>query len=152
MRKIVVIGIGNLIMKDDGLGIHVVRTLIKVNFSPELSVSIIDGGLEPDLTVLVESGTDKLILVDAVQAGGKPGEIYRLTLPEVEHSGYGTRTGHYLNMQQNMTLLRLMKTLPAEVVVIGVEPLEMTPGTELSDTLASVLPEVVSTVVHEINK
>jgi len=152
VRRVLVIGIGNLIMRDDGVGIHVIRGLETTSFPAGVEVNVIDGGLEPDLTVLIEKGTDKLILVDAVQAGGAPGEVYRLTLQDVENSGYRARSSHYLNLKQSLEMLRLLGNMPDEFIVIGIEPGNMSPGVELSPEVAAKLPEVVALVLSEINR
>ena len=150
VRRILVVGIGNLIMGDDGVGIHVIRALEKASFPSELEVNIVDGGLEPDLTVFIEKGINKLILVDAVQAGGAPGDIYRLTLQDVENSGYRARSSHYLNLKQSLEMLKMLGNFPDEFTVIGVEPGEMSPGMELSPAVAAKLTNVLEMVTKEI--
>jgi len=150
MRRILVIGIGNLIMGDDGVGIHVIRALEQAAFPAELEVNVVDGGLEPDLTVLVDKDINKLILVDVVQEGGTPGDVYRLTLQDVENSGYRARSSHYLNLKQNLEMLKLLGNLPDELVVIGIEPGEMSPGDKLSPAVAAKLPNVLEMVLNEI--
>jgi len=149
-RKIVVIGIGNLIRRDDGVGIHAIRALGNVKIPDNFDLQIIDGGLEPDLTVLVDHGVDKLIIIDAVLAHGRSGNIVRLPITAVEQSGYETRSAHYLNMRQSLKMLELLGNLPKEIVVIGIEPEDMNPGTDLSPAVATNLPEVVKMVVTEI--
>ena len=150
MRQVVVIGIGNLIMKDDGLGIHAIRALADVKFPENIDLKLIDGGLELDLAVLVDEGVDKLILIDAIQAGGKPGDMYRFPINDVETSGYQTRSAHYLNMKQNLAMMQIAGNMPKQIVVIGVEPKEMAPGMELSPEIAAKLSEVVERVRREI--
>lgn len=150
-KSVVVIGIGNLIMKDDGVGIHVVRALADCKFPAGIDLKIIDGGLEPDLAVLIDEGVNKLILVDAVQAGGQPGEIYRFLINEVANSGYQTRSAHYLNMQQSLQMMKLMGNLPPEIVVAGIEPADMTPGMELSPQIKARLPAILELVQTEIS-
>ena len=149
-RKVVVIGIGNLIRRDDGVGIHAIRALGNVKISENIDLKIIDGGLEPDLAVLVDHGVDKLIIIDAVLSQRKPGDIQRLPISTVEKSGYETRSAHYLNMRQSLKMLELLGNMPKEIVVFGVEPDDMSPGTDLSPIIAGILPEVVKTVVGEI--
>jgi len=72
--RIVVIGVGNLLLKDEGIGIHAVQALQELDFPPD--VKLIDGGTSPDIIAYTRAG-DKLIIVDAAKAGGEPGTIYR---------------------------------------------------------------------------
>ncbi len=149
-RKIVVIGIGNLMRRDDGVGIHAIRALAGAKIPKNIDLEIIDGGLEPDLAVLVDHGVDKLIIIDAVLSQRKPGDIQRLPIHAVEKSGYETRSAHYLNMRQSLKMLELLGNMPKEIAVFGVEPSDMSPGTELSPAIAAKLPEVVNLIVSEI--
>src|SRR4030042_222600 len=71
---IVVIGIGNLLLKDEGIGIHALKALQESGLPPE--VRLIDGGTSPDLIAYTQAG-DKLIIIDAARAGGQAGSIYR---------------------------------------------------------------------------
>ena len=145
-----VIGIGNLMRRDDGVGIHAIRALAGVKIPKNIDLKIIDGGLEPDLAVLIDKGVDKLVIIDAVLSNGRPGDVQKLPINSVENSGYQTRSAHYLNMRQSLKMLELLGNMPKEIVVIGVEPADMNPGTELSPAIAAKLPEVVNLIVSEI--
>ena len=68
--RVLVIGVGNLLLKDEGIGIHAANALQEVDL-PQ-AVKMIDAGTSPDLLAYSEAG-DKLIIIDAAQAGGKPG-------------------------------------------------------------------------------
>ena len=75
--RIVVVGVGNLLLKDEGVGVHVAQALQKV--SSPVDFEVVDGGTSPDIFPLFE-GVEKLIVVDAAMGGGQPGDIYRFTL------------------------------------------------------------------------
>jgi len=139
-------------MKDDGVGVHAIRSLSARKFPANIKLEIIDGGLEPDLAVIVDEGVDKLIIIDAVRANSPAGCIHRLTIDSVENSGYETRSAHYLNMKQSLALMRIAGTLPKEIIVIGIEPKDMSMGMELSPEITEKLPAVVEMVVGEITR
>jgi hydrogenase maturation protease len=144
--RIVVVGVGNLLLKDEGIGIHTVKALEEMDLPPD--VKIIDGGTAPDLIAYTEAG-DKLIIVDAAKAGGEPGTVYRF-LPEDLSQNGGILSTHELGVEQNLRLMSLAGNRPGEIVIIGVEPGEIGWGTELSPELQRKIPEIVKIVLREM--
>jgi len=145
--RVVVIGVGNLLLKDEGIGIHAVESLQKVEL-PE-NVRIIDGGTAPDLVAYTEAG-DKLVIIDAAKAGGEPGTIYRFLPRDLAEESGTLISAHELGVEQNLKLMSLMGNEPAEIVIIGIEPQEIGFGTELSAKLKRKLPEIVSVILKDI--
>lgn len=147
--RVVVIGVGNLLLKDEGVGIHVVKALQEIGLPPD--VKLIDGGTSPDLIAYTKAG-DKLIIIDAARAGGAPGTIYRFR-PEDLAPETGTLTSaHELGVKQDLELMSLLGNEPAEIIIIGVEPDEIDSGLELSAVLQKRLPEIVKIVLKEIGR
>jgi hydrogenase maturation protease len=144
--RVVVVGVGNLLLKDEGIGIHTVRSLQETDLPPD--VKLIDGGTSPDLIAYTEAG-DKLIIIDAARAGGEPGTIYRF-LPEDLSQNEGILSTHELGVEQNLRLMSLAGNRPGEIVIIGVEPREIGWGTELSPELRQKVPEIVKAVLREM--
>jgi hydrogenase maturation protease len=152
MRHVVVMSLGSLLLKDDGVGIHAVRKLQQnISFAPDVDVEIIDGGMAPDISVFLEGGIDKLIIIDAIQAHGKPGAIYRLTPDVFESEGQDIHSPHNFNLRESLGLMRLGGVLPSEVVIIGVEPGSMEWGTTLTPEVLSSFPELISIIRREIS-
>jgi hydrogenase maturation protease len=147
--RIVVIGVGNLLLKDEGIGIHTVRALQEINLPQD--VEIIDGGTAPDLIAYTEAG-NKLIIIDAAKAGGEPGTIYRFQPRDLSEEGGNIISAHDLGVTQNLRLMSLMGKEPGEIVIIGVEPKEINWGTELSPELQPKVPEIVRAILKEIGK
>ena len=145
-RKIAILGVGNVLLKDEGIGIHVVQALRGMPL-PD-GVEVVDGGTSPDLPYLVE-GADKLIVVDAVQVGGEPGSIYRLTPEDVAAQPEALMSIHQMGLLESLRAMRLDGG-PKEVVIIGVEPKEMGWGLELSPELEERLPQIVQAVLTEV--
>ena len=147
MPRIVVVGVGNLLMKDEGVGIHVIQHLQEMELPPD--IELIDGGTAPDLIAYIKAG-DKLIIVDAAHAGGEPGTIYRF-LPEDLATDTGTlASAHELGVELNLRLMSMMGSEPREIVIIGVEPKEIDWGTELTPELEQVMPKMLKAVLREI--
>lgn len=145
--RIVVIGVGNLLLKDEGIGIHAVKALEEMNLPRD--VKIIDGGTAPDLIAYTEAG-DKLIIIDAAKAGGEPGTIYRLLPRDLSEENGGVISAHELGVEQNLRLLSLTGNEPGETVIIGIEPKEIDWGTELSAELQQRVPQIVRIILKEI--
>ena len=146
-KRIVVIGVGNLLQKDEGIGIHAVKALQELQL-PD-NVTIIDGGTSPDILACTHSG-DKLIIVDAARAGGEPGVIYRFQPDDLVTESGVALSVHELGVPQNLRLMLLAGNEPSEVVIIGIEPKEIDWGTELSPELETKIPELISVVLREI--
>ena len=147
--RVVVIGVGNLLMKDEGIGIHVLQALQEIPLPPD--VELIDGGTSPDLIAYTKSG-DRLILIDSAKAGGEPGAIYRFKPEDLAPETTHLTSAHELGVAQNLSLMSLLGNRPADTVIIGIEPGEIAPGLELSAALQQKLPEIVKTVLKEIQR
>jgi hydrogenase maturation protease len=147
--RIIVIGVGNLLQRDEGIGIHAVKALQEVQL-PD-SVTIIDGGTSPDILACTRAG-DKLIIVDAARAGGEPGAIYRLQPDDLVAESGAALSVHELGVPYNLRLMLLSGNEPSEVVIIGIEPKEIDWGTELSPELEMKIPEIIAVILREIGK
>jgi len=144
--RIVVIGVGNLLMKDEGIGIHAIRALQQIDLPPH--IKLIDGGTSPDLIAYTRAG-DKMIIIDAARTGDKPGTIYRFKPEDLAAEKGSLASAHELGVVQNLKLMSLTGNEPGETVIIGIEPKEIGWGMELSDFLQKKLPEIVRTVLKE---
>jgi hydrogenase maturation protease len=149
--RVLVLGVGNTLMRDDGVGVWAVNTLADTYCVPA-SVRIVDGGVA-GLRLLSEiADVDYLLIVDAVRRGGDPGTIYRL-----DPGGVSARQGpffsaHEVGIAELLSTASFCGRLP-KTQIIGVEPLETeSVGIELTDALRGSLPRVVAAVVEELGK
>ncbi len=153
MKKpgIMVLGIGNLLCRDDGIG---VRTVMEMRGQGKYSgVRLIDGGTSPDLISLLDGDVDRLIIVDALRAGGRSGDIYRFDLRE-ENIADGTTTSlHGMGILDSLKLIRqLGQQQPPQVTLIGIEPADTSHGLDLSPIIEAKLPDVIRAVRSEIER
>ena len=146
--RTVVVGVGNLLLRDEGIGVHIAHALQPIDILR--NVKIIDGGTSPDLPYYLKD-TDKLVIVDAVKAGGKPGTVYRFHPHDVNIESERMVSVHELGLEQSLKMMRLMGGEPREIVIIGIEPKEIDWGTELSAELKQKIPEVINVVLNEIS-
>ncbi|MCR4419965.1 MAG: hydrogenase maturation protease [Clostridia bacterium] len=148
--KVTVIGVGNLLMADDGVGIHALRELSREDWPPE--VRLVDAGTAgPGILPYLED-TEAAVIMDCVRAGEAPGTIYRFPLEAVEETILppGAVSLHDLDLAHAWHLLKLLGRGPSRAVVYGVEPARIDWGTELSPEVAGVLPRLVEAVSSEI--
>lgn len=145
-----VLGLGNTIMSDDGVGPKVIEILRQTADLPDF-VKLLDGGtLGLDLLPYLE-GTVRLIIVDAVEIGKEPGTVVRLAGDEVPIALETKLSPHQMGMKDLLAVARLMGDLPDEIVLIGIQPLLLEMGTELTLPVAAALPELVALVQAEIS-
>ena len=145
--RMVVLGVGNELLKDEGVGVHVARELAGRNFS--FPVEIIEAGTVPDCWQGDES-TGKLVVVDAVYGGGEPGAIYRFSPEDIEFETCLMTSIHQLSFVDSLKLSEIAGNKPAKTVIIGVEPKEVAWGMELSEELRGRIPDIVEIVLKEI--
>ena len=144
--EVVILGMGNELLKDEGIGVHVARLLQQ---EPSLGdVEVVDGGTLPDAP-LVGEGVGKLIIVDAVQAGGEPGAIYRFHPEDVDVGGKTLTSLHQISLLEDLWLIEHFGQKPKEVIIIGIEPEDMSSGLELSAKLQKQVPQIIDLVLKE---
>ncbi|MDH4067481.1 MAG: HyaD/HybD family hydrogenase maturation endopeptidase [Dehalococcoidia bacterium] len=141
-----VVGIGNVLLKDEGIGCHVVRALEEVNLS---DVEVIDGGTCLDVLQLSRNA-DKLIIVDAVKGGGMPGQIYRFHIEDVTLEKKALLSLHDMSLVDTLKLMQLWHNID-EAVIIGVEPKDIDWGLELSPELREKIPQITDAILAELN-
>ena len=147
--RVLVLGIGNLVMSDDGVGVKVVQQLQREYRFAE-NVEIMDGGtLGLDLLQELE-GIDHLIVVDAVETGREPGNCVRLAGEELPIALETKVSAHQMGLKDLLSVARLLGHSPAEMVLIGVQPGSIEMDTELTPEVAAVLQVLVDNVLNEL--
>ncbi|MEO1784118.1 HyaD/HybD family hydrogenase maturation endopeptidase [Thermodesulfobium sp. 4217-1] len=147
--KIVVIGIGNEIQGDDGLGVHVIKELEKISLPKE--VELLAGGTSgPDLIVYFE-GVDLLIFVDAIRGGNEPGTMYKYNPEEMKYQRSVALSPHQIGIPETLRLAEFADKKPKKSVFFGMEPMNLDFSMELSQPLKEKLPRLVELIVEEIN-
>jgi hydrogenase maturation protease len=141
-----VLGIGNVLLRDEGIGCHVVHALEEI---PLPDVNIIDGGTCPDVLHLLEDA-DKLVIVDAVKGGGTPGQIYRFHLKDITLEQKPFLSLHDVGLVDSLMLMQLWHNM-GDAVIIGVEPREINWGLELSPELREKMPQIIDAILSELN-
>lgn len=151
IKKIVILGVGNLLLKDEGVGIHVIRALKDAPLPTDVDLELIDGGTSPNVFYLLE-GADKLIIIDAVAGGSDPGSIYRFRANDIAVEAKHILSIHQIGLLEGLKMMEHMEGKRKDVVIIGVEPKEMGWGLELSSDLQQKIPQIVEVVLQGITE
>ncbi len=149
--RLVVVGVGNILLRDEGIGVHITRALRQAIGADRPDVSIIDGGTSPDTFLLLE-GVQKLIVLDAVNGGSAPGSVYRFHPDDILSTGKCITSLHQIDVLDGLKMMEMSGIKPDETVIIGVEPGEIDWGLELSAELNERLPQIVNVVMDELDR
>ena len=146
MESTAIVGVGNILMADDGVGVHVARALREMPL-PD-GVRVLDAGTDPDAAYDVADAT-RVIVIDAARGEGAPGTIYRLP-EDVAMSGIDAeRTCHEIGLLQTLRDVRRSDNR-SQTLVIGIEPKRIAWGLELSPEVAASLPRVMGIILDEL--
>jgi len=147
-KPILVVGVGNLIMRDDGFGVHLVRALAKETLPDD--VDLFDGGtLGPEMLPWLE-GREKVIFVDALNAEMEPGTLFRFEPADLEYHMEQKTSIHQIGLIDTLSMAELMGNAPDNVVIFGLQPKIVDWGEELSPELKRVIPKIINLVKKEI--
>ncbi len=147
--RTLIAGVGNILLGDEGLGVHAVRRLLEEGL-PEGADAVDAGTALGDL--LADLGNyERLILVDAVRGGARAGELYRL---EIRNGGDLCRVRspvslHEFGVAEALEQARAAGVLPPRVVLLGMEPERIEAGIGLSPCVAAALPGLVRLIRQE---
>ena len=145
-----IIGCGNLLRGDDGLGIHLIKELGKLHL-PE-NVKLIDAGtISIDMLFQMEA-VDKVIIVDAVEGGLEPGNIYRLTKEDLASPSANPISLHELKLEHTLKIGEkiLGDKFPSEIIIFGVEVGEVKESIALSPKVEKSLPRLIDLLLREL--
>ncbi|MBM4137192.1 MAG: hydrogenase maturation protease [Nitrospira sp.] len=143
--RVVVIGIGNLLCSDDGVGLHIVEALRKENLGDNVDLREVLNSL--DILDIIK-GYDRLIVVDAIKSGAESGTIYELSLEDIKDK----QTVHSFSTHLNMdfpSILELGKKLlqekiPEDIIIVAVEVEDVTTiSDKCTPKVEKAIPEVV---------
>jgi hydrogenase maturation protease len=149
-ERIVVLGVGNILLRDEGIGVRVVEEMQRRYLMPP-NVSVVDGGTQGLWLMATIQETDRLIVVDAVLGGGEPGTLYRLEREDLPKGLRAKQSAHDSDLVEALNLCSLLDTGPKTVVVVGIEPENIQPfGLELTPIVASKTEDLITRVLEEL--
>jgi len=148
-RRVIVIGLGNPLMGDDGLGLAVLDEL-RTGYALPPEVELVDGGTWGINLLPVIEDAHELILIDAIDVGAAPGTFVRLEHERLPRYLATKISPHQVDLRDVLGLAELRGTLPANTVALGLQPQSVELRTSLSDLLRCQVGTVAGAVVHEL--
>lgn len=147
-KRVAVIGVGNLLLRDDGVGIHAVQRLAAMSLPPE--VVVIDAGTAGLGLLPYLEEADMVVLIDCLNADAEPGTIYRIPATELDLNRSGEAISmHDVALEDVLTLAKSLGKLPP-TMIYGVQPAEIVWGMGLSPQVAGVLPRLADLVRRDV--
>ncbi len=146
--KVLIIGVGNILLRDEGLGIYAIEKLTRMNL--------------PDHIVLAEAGTDifkiltiegifeKIIIIDVIRVRKRPGSIYKFLLEDIQIESEA-KSAHQIQIVDALKLIKQVdkRFEDVEVMIIGIEPECIELGTGLTNIVNSKLDLLLDKVLEE---
>jgi hydrogenase maturation protease len=143
---VLILGIGNILLSDEGVGVHAIRLLAERKLPP--GIDILDGGTSGADLVDHLDGRTKIVVIDAALGDGAPGTVYRCEGDElVEQTS--TLSLHEFGLVESLRLAKQLGCSPGAVIILGIQPATMEVGMNLSPIVAAVLPSVIQLAIKE---
>ncbi|MCP4669800.1 MAG: HyaD/HybD family hydrogenase maturation endopeptidase [Desulfobacula sp.] len=147
-EKIAVIGIGNILMQDEGIGVHIIKELEKYSFNPH--IALIDGGnMGMDLLPFFDEH-DKMIIVDAVDFEKQPGFIDTIENDDILTLFTTKMSLHHLGLKDVLSYAKLLDQTPKDLSLIGIQPKKVELDMKLSKTINSKIDTLTHMVLEKL--
>ncbi|MDJ0857232.1 MAG: HyaD/HybD family hydrogenase maturation endopeptidase [Desulfobacterales bacterium] len=150
--QITILGIGNILLTDEGFGVRVIEKLFDEYEFPD-HVAVVEGGVLGIHLLGTLSKTDHLIVVDAVKNKQPPGTLYRMEKEELPERIVMKNSLHQTDFLETLTLCEMIDKAPQTIVVLGAEPEDIvTHSVELTPVVAGQVDETVARVLGELDR
>lgn len=150
-KDILILGVGNLLLSDEGAGVHAVNYL-QERYEIPLGVVVLDGGTAGMelLSCIIEC--NYLILLDAINAGEPPGTLVRLDDEQVPQFFATKMSPHQIGLTDILAAAALSGGTPPRIILLGVQPASFELGMDLSPVVSPTIPKMIAIVVDELRK
>lgn len=147
--KIIILGVGNILLKDEGVGVKVIERL-KRDFKFPSNIELIDGGTAGFRLIDLLEGAEHLIIVDAVQGNDEPGSIYRFKFEDMPVNISKKFSPHQIGILETLILIKMLGKIP-DTTIIAIQPKDCSNwGTELTPEIEDKIPNIVNLVINEL--
>ena len=149
-KNILIVGVGNRLLGDEGVGLHIIDDLLQIPMPPY--VNIIDCGCDLLSLMSYLNKPKKIIVIDAIHAGGKPGEIYKFDYSELEITEAKIYSAHQVGVIDSLGLLKQIcpSLANSEIILIGIEPKVIELSADLSKEVKESIPDVTKIIVEDV--
>jgi hydrogenase maturation protease len=150
-KKITIMGVGNILRKDEGVGVKVIEEMRQVKLPAQ--VALVDGGTGGLDLIHVMEESHKLIVVDACEGEAEPGTIWRFTPDELGEKVKSPMLSlHDIDLIDAIKLAKFLGKAPSEIVIFGIQPKDVGWGTELTEEIKKKIPELIDLIVAEVKE
>ncbi|MBC2580088.1 HyaD/HybD family hydrogenase maturation endopeptidase [Clostridium sp. DJ247] len=147
MKDTVIIGIGNILLKDDGVGVYTIKQL--ENEKLPSTIELVDGGTSTLDTLSYFLDYHKVIVVDCLRAGYKPGTIYKINPEDIKDYKKENLSVHDVQILDVVKMANMLGKFP-QVTIFGIEPEKICLDTEMTETMKNKIPEIIKYVKIEL--
>jgi hydrogenase maturation protease len=147
--RVTVLGIGNILLSDEGVGVHV-TAMLKEQYAFSPDIDLVDGGtMGLDLLPLFQT-RDKILIIDAVDFGKKAGHVGAINgndIPSVLNSKLSV---HHIGLSDVLFAAKLMRDIPPDVCLIGVQPKYLDVGLDMTSEVSGQLNSIIDLVLQKL--
>lgn len=147
--KIILLGVGNIILSDEGVGVRAVEEIERRYRLPDY-VELIDGGTSGMEVMGNLSHAEHVLILDAVRTGAAPATVVKLTGAEVPKFFSMKMSPHQVSLSDVLATLEFAGESPGSVTVIGVVPVSLDNSLDLTPQVAAKLPQLVEMALEEL--
>lgn len=150
-RRVRLIGVGNILLKDEGVGVRVAEELKKKHWPS--SVEVIDGGVAGFGLIDFFLESAKVFLIDAADMNLPPGTIRRFAADAIRLPEEAPKFSmHDVSLLEVLGITRALDSSPRPIIIIGIQPKEISWGMELTPEIQAVVPKAVGMILQELEK
>lgn len=148
-KNVTVVGLGNILLKDEGVGVWIARALKEKNLTED--IDIIEGETAIlDIFLSFKKNVKKLVIIDAIWGEGEPGNVYRL-LPEDLFNISGTCVSlHHVGLLETLAITKKIVNATLETVIIGIVPKEIDWGIGVTPEIKRKFPDIIDMILKEV--
>ena len=149
--RISVLGLGNILLTDEGVGVHAVNAIKeKYTFSPE--IELIDGGtMGLDLLPIFQT-QDKILIIDAVDFRKEPGHVGTLEGSKIPSVLNAKLSVHHIGLSDLLFTAKLTRTTPPEIFLVGIQPKSFDVSLEMTDEIRTRLDDIIELALQKLKE
>ncbi len=151
MSELLILGVGNLLLTDEGIGVHAVNFLLK-NYAIPNEIEVVDGGTAGMELLTAIAQANQVIILDAIKTGKPAGTIIHLEDDEVPTFFRTKLSPHQIGLSDILAAVKLTGEQPDKVTILGIEPYSIELSMELSDIVAAQMNKFIELIVQQVNK
>jgi hydrogenase maturation protease len=149
IKHVLVLGLGNPLLGDEGIGVRVVEELKGLEL-PD-GVAVVEGGTAGLGLIGLMEGYQRVIIVDAADMGHSPGRVVRFTPLEAQlKTAEAPLSLHQIGLGEALALAEALEMAPAELVIIGIQPSRLEMGAGLSPEVERAIPQIIKIILDEL--